>query len=121
MRWLPATGYDPLETAGILGWPSHLVLPVLVLTCGSDRPCFATDPLLDAGCPAKPLRAGGACQRFACSDCVLRRHALPNALLPTITMLAIDAGILMGGVVVIETVFAYPGLGRLLVFCDRAA
>ena len=47
---------------------------------------------------------------------VLRRHALPNALLPTITILAIDVGILIGGVVVVETVFAYPGLGRMLVF-----
>jgi peptide/nickel transport system permease protein len=46
----------------------------------------------------------------------LGRHALPNALLPTITILAIDFGLLIGGVVVIETVFAYPGLGRLLVF-----
>ena len=34
LRWLPATGYDPIETAGILGWLSHLLLPVLVLTCG---------------------------------------------------------------------------------------
>jgi peptide/nickel transport system permease protein len=47
---------------------------------------------------------------------VLMRHALPNALLPTITILAIDVGILIGGVVVVETVFAYPGLGRMLVF-----
>jgi len=47
---------------------------------------------------------------------VLRRHALPNALLPTITILAIDVGILIGGVVVVETVFAIPGLGRTLVF-----
>ena len=44
------------------------------------------------------------------------RHALRNALLPTITVLALDIGRLMGGIVVIETVFAYPGLGRLLVF-----
>ena len=47
---------------------------------------------------------------------MLWRHALPNALLPAITILAIDLGILIGGVVVIETVFAYPGLGRMLVF-----
>ena len=47
---------------------------------------------------------------------VLWRHALPNALLPAITVLAIDAGLLIGGIVVVETVFAYPGLGRLLVF-----
>jgi peptide/nickel transport system permease protein len=44
------------------------------------------------------------------------RHALRNALLPTITVLALDFGRLMGGIVVIETVFAYPGLGRLIVF-----
>ena len=44
------------------------------------------------------------------------RHALRNALLPTITVLALDIGRLIGGIVVIETVFAYPGLGRLLVF-----
>jgi peptide/nickel transport system permease protein len=36
--------------------------------------------------------------------------------LPAITVLAIDAGLLIGGIVVVETVFAYPGLGRLLVF-----
>jgi peptide/nickel transport system permease protein len=47
---------------------------------------------------------------------VLVRHALRNALLPTITVLAIDVGWLIGGIVVIEAVFSYPGLGRLLVF-----
>ena len=47
---------------------------------------------------------------------VLWRHALPNALLPTITVLAIDVGLLIGGIVVVETVFAYPGLGRMLIF-----
>ena len=47
---------------------------------------------------------------------VLWRHAMPNALLPAITVLAIDAGLLIGGIVVTETVFAYPGLGRMLVF-----
>ncbi len=47
---------------------------------------------------------------------MVTRHALRNALLPTITVLALDVGRLMGGIVVIETVFAYPGLGRLLIF-----
>jgi peptide/nickel transport system permease protein len=44
------------------------------------------------------------------------RYALRNALLPTITVLAMDLGWLIGGVVVTETVFAYPGLGRALIF-----
>jgi peptide/nickel transport system permease protein len=47
---------------------------------------------------------------------VIMHHALRNALLPTITVLALDFGRLMGGIVVVETIFAYPGLGRLIVF-----
>jgi peptide/nickel transport system permease protein len=108
LRWLPATGYDPIDTAGILGWLSHLLLPVLVLTCGliAHVSRLTRSSMLDALQSRYVLaaRAKGLPERL-----VLRRHALPNALLPTIT-------VLMGGVVVIETVFAYPGLGRLLVF-----
>ena len=47
---------------------------------------------------------------------VLVKHALRNALLPTITVIALDVGYLIGGIIVVEEVFAYPGLGRLLVF-----
>jgi len=46
---------------------------------------------------------------------VILRHALRNALLPTVGIVAINVGFLLGGIVVVETVFAYPGLGRLLV------
>jgi peptide/nickel transport system permease protein len=46
---------------------------------------------------------------------VVLRHALRNALLPTIGIIAINVGYLIGGIVVVETVFAYPGLGRLMV------
>jgi peptide/nickel transport system permease protein len=115
LRWLPATGYDPIGTSGVIGWLSHLVLPVLVLTFGliAHVSRLTRSSLLEVLQSRYVLaaRAKGLPERL-----VLRRHALPNALLPTITVLAIDAGILMGGVVVIETVFAYPGLGRLLVF-----
>lgn len=47
---------------------------------------------------------------------VVLRHALPNALLPTITIVALNIGWLMGSLVVVETVFSYPGLGRMMVF-----
>jgi peptide/nickel transport system permease protein len=47
---------------------------------------------------------------------VVRRHVLRNALLPTVTVIAISFGWLTGGLIVIENVFNYPGLGRLLVF-----
>jgi len=46
---------------------------------------------------------------------VIVRHALRNALLPTVGIVAINIGFLLGGIVVVETVFAYPGLGRLMV------
>jgi peptide/nickel transport system permease protein len=48
------------------------------------------------------------------------RHVLRNALLPTVTVLALSFGWLIGGLIVIENVFNYPGLGRLLLFAiDR--
>jgi peptide/nickel transport system permease protein len=47
---------------------------------------------------------------------VIFRHALPNALLPTITIVAMNIGWLMGSLVIVETVFSYPGLGRTMVF-----
>jgi peptide/nickel transport system permease protein len=47
---------------------------------------------------------------------VLVRHVLPNALLPTITVVAISFGWMISGLIVVENVFNYPGLGRLLVF-----
>ncbi|MFI5013254.1 MAG: ABC transporter permease [Hyphomicrobiales bacterium] len=115
LHWLPATGYAPLAQAGLLGWLSHLVLPVIVLATGlvAHVSRLTRSSMLEVLESRYILaaRAKGLPERL-----VLRRHALPNALLPTITILAIDVGILIGGVVVVETVFAYPGLGRLLVF-----
>ena len=50
---------------------------------------------------------------------VLIRHVLRNALLPTITVVAMSTAIMVGGMVVIEMVFGYPGMGRLLVYSIR--
>ena len=44
---------------------------------------------------------------------MILRHALPNAVLPVIAMIGIDVGIFMGGIVVVESVFGWPGLGQL--------
>jgi len=49
------------------------------------------------------------------SRAVLLRHALPNALVPTLNITAINLGYLIGGVVIVEKVFSYPGFGGLLV------
>ncbi len=114
LGWLPATGYTPL-TDGVGAWAAHLVLPVAVLTAGlvAHVSRLTRASMLEALRSRYVLwaRAKGNSARR-----VLWRHAAPNALLPAITVLAIDFGLLIGGVVVVETVFAYPGLGRLLVY-----
>jgi peptide/nickel transport system permease protein len=45
---------------------------------------------------------------------VVIRHVLPNALLPTITVIANNVGWMFGGLIIVESIFAYPGIGRLL-------
>ncbi len=114
LGWLPATGYEPMA-AGFGAWAAHLVLPVLVLALGlvAHVSRLTRAAMLEAlrSRYALMARAKGLSERR-----VLWRHAAPNALLPAITILAIDFGLLIGGVVVVETVFAFPGLGRLLVF-----
>lgn len=114
LGWLPSSGYEPLS-AGPGTWALHLVAPVLTLVFGhlahvsrltrSSMIEVLQSPYVTAA------RAKGLPERR-----VVLRHALRNALLPAITVLALDVGRLMGGIVVIETVFAYPGLGRLIVF-----
>jgi len=47
---------------------------------------------------------------------IVLRHVLPNALLPSITIIALNIGWMIGGLIVVETVFAYPGLGQLTIF-----
>ena len=47
---------------------------------------------------------------------VIRRHVLPNSMLPTITIIAANMGYMFGGLIIVENVFAYPGLGQLLLW-----
>jgi peptide/nickel transport system permease protein len=114
LGWLPSSGYEPMS-AGLWIWMQHLIAPVMTLVFGhlahvsrltrSSMIEVLQSPYVTAA------RAKGLPERT-----VVVRHALRNALLPTITVLALDIGRLMGGIVVVETVFAYPGLGRLLIF-----
>ena len=47
---------------------------------------------------------------------VIRRHALPNSLAPAVAVISLDIGYLLGGIIVVEEIFAWPGLGRLLIY-----
>lgn len=114
MKLLPTGGYAPISD-GFLPWASHLVLPVvtLVLMLLARIARLTRSSMIDVLQTnyVKFARAKGMPESV-----VILRHALKNALLPTITVLAIDFGLILGGVVVIETIFSYPGMGRLLLF-----
>ena len=116
-RWLglfPTGGYATLDQ-GLWPFLSHLVLPVvtLTLTLIAHVSRLTRSSMLEVlqSNYVRAARARGKPERT-----VLRRHALRNGLLPSITVLAQDFGWLIGSIVVIETVFAYPGVGRLLIF-----
>ncbi|QHI97813.1 ABC transporter permease subunit [Xylophilus rhododendri] len=113
LGWLPATGYSSPDE-GIAQWLRHLVLPSVTLALGliAHVSRLTRSSVIDV-MQSPYIRAARA--RGVPEGRLVRRHALRNALLPTVTVLAIDIGVLMGGVVVAETIFSYPGLGRLLI------
>ncbi len=114
LGWFPSTGYAPLSE-GFWNWARHIVLPVATLVSGLvAHVSRLTRSSMIETMQAQYITAARA--KGLPENVVVRRHALRNALVPTITVLAIDVGLLMGGIVVVETVFSYPGLGRLLIF-----
>ena len=103
-----------MEHEGVGPFVSHLILPVatLTLTLLAHVTRLTRSSMMEAldSMYVKVARARGLPERL-----VILRHALRNALIPSITVLAQDFGFLIGGIVAVETVFAYPGLGRMLV------
>jgi peptide/nickel transport system permease protein len=105
LAWLPSFGQGGLD---------HLILPALTLgaaaaaiiarvTRSSMLEVLSADYLRTA-------RAKGLSEQL-----VIARHALKNALIPVVTLLGLEFGSLLAGAIVTETVFAYPGIGQLLV------
>lgn len=118
LGWLPSFG--AITPAGrldgmdaILDVVSHAILPVLTLSVLSVPGVYLTmrySMLSVLGEDfIRTARAKGASERR-----VLFRHVARNALAPVVTVLALRLGYAFGGTVVIETVFSYPGLGRLV-------
>lgn len=92
----------------------HLILPALVLGAFSTavisrlmRSSMLEVINLDY---VRTARAKGLAERT-----VMLRHAFRNALIPVVTMLGLQMGVLLGGAVIAETIFAWPGIGRLLI------
>ena len=113
-QWFPTSGYSA-PADGIGAFLAHLALPVITLTIGLQAHVsrLTRSSMLEA-LDSNYVRAARA--RGMPEGVVIFRHALRNAMLPTITVLAQDFGFLIGGIVAVETIFAYPGVGRLLVY-----
>ncbi len=118
LGWFPAGGFSPVEE-GLWPFASHLILPVAALTfiLASHISRQVRSEMIDV---LKSDYIRSATIKGLDRRTVLFRHALPNAILPTLTILALDIGYLIGGIVVIEEVFAYPGLGRLIIFATQS-
>jgi peptide/nickel transport system permease protein len=104
--------YSVGQQGDIVNLIEHMVLPVtvLMLTSVAAWSRYQRDSMLEVLHTdyVRTARAKGVPRRQ-----VIRRHALRNALIPFVTVVAIDAGVLLGGVVVVERVFSWPGLGLL--------
>ena len=105
LGWLPTGGYES---------PASLVLPSFTLGLGVAAVLarFTRSAFVEVAAEdfVRTARAKGLPERR-----VVWTHTLRNALIPVITMTGLQFGFLLGGAVVVETVFAWPGLGRLLV------
>ena len=124
------TGFITIDTlvqgdfGGFVSALHHLLLPAFVLAfsiVGLLTRITRTSMLEVLGQEyIRTARAKGLSNRI-----VLYRHALKNALIPTVTILGLAVGGLLSGAVLTETIFAWPGLGRFLVqsilFLDRSA
>jgi len=113
LGWLPTVGHVSFADSPH-GWLRHLLLPVaaLVLTQISTLTRMTRSSTIEV------LRLDyitHARAKGLTEAAILYRHALRNAFAPVLTVLGLMLGHLLGGVVVIETMFALPGLGRLLV------
>ena len=113
LNWLPVQGYQHISE-GVGGWAQRLILPSLTLsviyialiarmTRASLLEVLSEDYIRTA-------RAKGQIERK-----VLFRHALRNAAVPIVTVIGLGIALLIGGVVVTESLFTIPGLGRLTV------
>jgi peptide/nickel transport system permease protein len=113
LGWFPATGFVPFSEDP-WQWLHHLLLPAITLG------------LVNAAAISRMLRASmletlhldyitATRSKGAPSSVVYLKHAARNALLPTLTVAGLQAGYLLGGAIIIERVFALPGMGWNLV------
>jgi peptide/nickel transport system permease protein len=113
LQWLPVQGYTPLAE-GFWGWLTHLLLPALTMGLGYMALItrITRGAMLDVLSEdyMRTARAKGVGEVPA-----VLHHALKNAAVPIVTVIGNGVALLIGGVVITETVFNIPGIGRLVV------
>ena len=113
LGWFPVAGYSPLEY-GWLGTLRSLVLPAVALGVVQSALIarITRSSMLDV--LYQPFIVASRSKGLA-EQAIVYKHALRNALIPTITIIGISFAILIGGAVVVETIFNIPGIGRLII------
>ena len=118
LGWLPTSGIvnselAPGSWAATVDWMKHLILPVAVLAISEiiQVQRFMRSSLLEV---LRQDYLTTARAKGLSESVVIGRHALKNALIPVVTIIAVTMPRVVGGSTVVETVFAYPGMGRLL-------
>ena len=118
MDWLPSFGYETVGAnytgfAHVLDVGAHLIMPAT--TIGLFFMATYTRMTRASMLEVKRLDFVKTARAKGLRDAVIqRRHVLRNALLPVVTLAGLQAGTLVGGAVLTETVFAWPGIGRLM-------
>ncbi len=112
LGWLPTSGYRPL-TEDPAGWLRHVILPALTIgvVAAAILTRYVRSAVLEVAAMGyvRTARSKGLSPRV-----VTFRHTVRNALVPILTITGIQLATLLGGVIVVEVVFAWPGLGRLV-------
>ncbi|MBI3943326.1 MAG: ABC transporter permease [Chloroflexi bacterium] len=113
LKWLPASGASSPGESPLAGL-RYLIMPVISIAVSNVAVFsrFLRSAMIDvlSADYVRTARAKGLKERA-----VINHHALKNAMIPVITIIGIQFGRLLGGAVITESVFAYPGIGRLVV------
>ena len=110
--WRPATGFTEFSASAV-GWMQQFILPAIILGIASSAAIMR----LTRGMLLEVLRqdyvrtawAKGLAERV-----VVMKHSLKNAIIPVLTVLGIQIAQILGGTVIIESIFGFPGMGRFL-------
>jgi ABC-type dipeptide/oligopeptide/nickel transport system permease component len=113
LRWLPPSGIGDAEK-GLIGNLPYLVMPVISIGFGHTAVFsrFVRTSLIEV-LGKDYIRTAHA--KGLMKSLIIMRHALRNALIPVVTVLGMSFATMLGGAVITESVFAYPGMGRLVV------